>query len=53
MSLGLGVFFRFKLGGITGDCLGAAIKLTELAFLWSFAASPTVSSTVNSFWDRL
>ena len=34
---GCGWFFKKKLGGITGDCLGAAIKITELVLLWLIA----------------
>ncbi len=29
-----GMIFRAKLSGITGDCLGAAIKISELVLLW-------------------
>ncbi|RYZ48727.1 MAG: adenosylcobinamide-GDP ribazoletransferase [Proteobacteria bacterium] len=36
-GLGLGLLFRKKLGGITGDCLGAAIKVTELVLIWIVA----------------
>jgi adenosylcobinamide-GDP ribazoletransferase len=36
-GVGLGFLFRHKLGGITGDCLGAAIKVTELVLLWIIA----------------
>jgi len=34
----LGAFFRFRLGGITGDCLGATIELVEAAALGALAA---------------
>jgi adenosylcobinamide-GDP ribazoletransferase len=33
-----GLFFRARLGGVTGDCLGAAIQLAELAILLALAA---------------
>lgn len=33
----LAFFFHRKLSGITGDCLGAAVKIAELIFLWAFA----------------
>jgi adenosylcobinamide-GDP ribazoletransferase len=33
-----GVFFRRRLGGITGDCLGAVNQLVELAVLLALAA---------------
>jgi adenosylcobinamide-GDP ribazoletransferase len=32
-ALGAGLFFRRRLGGITGDCLGATQQLAELAVL--------------------
>mgnify|MGYP001616156465 CR=1 FL=1 len=35
--IGCGLIFHKKLGGVTGDCLGATIKCIELAGLWSFA----------------
>jgi adenosylcobinamide-GDP ribazoletransferase len=37
VGLGLGLLFKRKLGGITGDCLGAAIKVLELVLLWIIA----------------
>lgn len=33
----LGFFFHRKLGGVSGDCLGAAVKICELLLLWIFA----------------
>lgn len=33
-----GLFFRHRLGGITGDCLGATQQLAELALLLTLAA---------------
>lgn len=33
-----GLFFRRRLGGVTGDCLGATQQLTELAILLTLAA---------------
>src|SRR5262249_17320640 len=32
-TVAAGLFFRWRLGGITGDCLGAAQQLVELAVL--------------------
>jgi len=37
MRLWLGALFRRRLGGYTGDCLGATQQLTELAFLLGLA----------------
>jgi adenosylcobinamide-GDP ribazoletransferase len=40
-----GLFFRARLGGYTGDCLGAANQLTELCVLMTLAAGwPPASS---------
>ncbi len=36
-ALGAGLFFRRRLGGITGDCLGATQQLAELAVLLALA----------------
>jgi adenosylcobinamide-GDP ribazoletransferase len=33
VSVGLGAYFRRRIGGYTGDCLGAAQQVTELAIL--------------------
>jgi adenosylcobinamide-GDP ribazoletransferase len=33
-----GVYFKRKIGGVTGDCLGAANQLVELAFYLALAA---------------
>jgi adenosylcobinamide-GDP ribazoletransferase len=38
VTLASGFFFRARLGGITGDCLGAANQLVELAVLLTLAA---------------
>lgn len=38
-TLASGLFFRRRLGGITGDCLGAANQLVELSVLLAAAAS--------------
>jgi len=37
-TLGAGLFFRRRLGGITGDCLGAANQLVELGIFLTLAA---------------
>jgi adenosylcobinamide-GDP ribazoletransferase len=37
-TVAAGLFFRRRLGGITGDCLGAAQQLVELAVLLALAA---------------
>ena len=37
-TLAAGLFFRRRLGGITGDCLGAANQLVEVAVLLTLAA---------------
>jgi adenosylcobinamide-GDP ribazoletransferase len=33
-----GAYLRHRLGGITGDCLGAGIEITEIALLATLAA---------------
>ena len=38
LAVGLGLAFRAWLGGVTGDTLGAAVELTELAALLAFVA---------------
>jgi adenosylcobinamide-GDP ribazoletransferase len=38
-TLAAGIFFRHRLGGITGDCLGAANQLVELGVLLALAVS--------------
>ncbi len=35
---------RQKLGGVTGDCLGAAVKVNELVLLWTIAILDRVTS---------
>ncbi|PLX35573.1 MAG: adenosylcobinamide-GDP ribazoletransferase [Hyphomicrobiales bacterium] len=35
----VGLIARFQVGGITGDVLGAAVQMAEIAFLWTIAAS--------------
>jgi adenosylcobinamide-GDP ribazoletransferase len=37
-TLASGLFFRARLGGVTGDCLGATNQLVELAVLLTLAA---------------
>ena len=37
-TLAAGLFFRLRLGGITGDCLGAVNQLVELGVLLTLAA---------------
>ena len=37
-TLAAGLFFRRRLGGITGDCLGAVNQLVELGILLTLAA---------------
>ncbi|MBC7532258.1 MAG: adenosylcobinamide-GDP ribazoletransferase [Oligoflexus sp.] len=37
VTVSAGLLFKSKLGGITGDCLGAAIKISEIVLLWTFA----------------
>ena len=37
-TLAAGFFFRRRLGGITGDCLGATQQLVELTVLLALAA---------------
>jgi len=37
-TLGAGLFFKRRLGGITGDCLGATNQLVELGVLLALAA---------------
>lgn len=37
-TLAAGIFFRHRLGGITGDCLGAVNQLVELGILLTLAA---------------
>lgn len=39
-TLAAGLFFRRRLGGITGDCLGATNQLAELGVLLTLAAHP-------------
>ena len=38
VAVAAGLFFRARLGGITGDCLGATIQLAELTILLVLAA---------------
>jgi adenosylcobinamide-GDP ribazoletransferase len=38
LLLGFAFYFWKKLGGVTGDCLGAAVKLSEISLLWCFTA---------------
>jgi adenosylcobinamide-GDP ribazoletransferase len=40
-TVSAGLFFHRRLGGITGDCLGAANQLVELAVLLALAAHPS------------
>ncbi len=37
--LGIAAFWKFRLGGLTGDCLGASIEVTETALLFVLVAS--------------
>jgi adenosylcobinamide-GDP ribazoletransferase len=39
-TLGAGFFFRRRLGGITGDCLGATNQLVEIGVFLTLAAHP-------------
>lgn len=39
VTLAAGVYFRRRLGGVTGDCLGAANQLVELAVYLALAAN--------------
>ncbi|MBI1352902.1 MAG: adenosylcobinamide-GDP ribazoletransferase [Acidobacteria bacterium] len=38
MVAGAAVYFRARLGGVTGDCLGAAFLAQEIAILWTVRA---------------
>jgi adenosylcobinamide-GDP ribazoletransferase len=46
VRLGLARHFRVRLGGYTGDCLGAVQQLTEVVFLLSILALWTSTSSV-------
>lgn len=35
---GIAVYWRYRLGGVTGDCLGAGVEVTETILLLLFAA---------------
>lgn len=35
---GIAVYWRYRLGGVTGDCLGAGVEVTETIFLLLLAA---------------
>lgn len=40
-----GAYFRRRIGGYTGDCLGAAQQLAELAFLLTYAGAASSAHT--------
>jgi adenosylcobinamide-GDP ribazoletransferase len=37
--IAIGVYWKLRLGGMTGDCLGASIEATETALLFVLAVS--------------
>jgi adenosylcobinamide-GDP ribazoletransferase len=43
-----GGWLRWRLGGTTGDCLGAGVELTEVVLLYALALGGTASGTVAS-----
>ena len=42
--LALGVYFRRKIGGVTGDCLGTAVLLQEVAILLLIVMAPRLGA---------
>jgi len=42
---GWGLWLNWRLGGITGDCLGAGVELTEVVLLYCLAVFGTTSGT--------
>jgi adenosylcobinamide-GDP ribazoletransferase len=40
-----GAWLQWRLGGTTGDCLGAGVEITEVVLLYALALSGTVSGT--------
>jgi len=44
--LAWGVWLRWRLGGTTGDCLGAGIEVTEAVLLYLLALFGTLSGTL-------
>ncbi|HEV7446447.1 MAG TPA: adenosylcobinamide-GDP ribazoletransferase [Steroidobacteraceae bacterium] len=43
-----GGWLRWRLGGTTGDCLGAGVEITEVVLLYALALVGTTSGTVAS-----
>lgn len=41
-----GVWLKWRLGGTTGDCLGAGVEITEVVLLYALALVGTASGTV-------
>ncbi len=42
---GWGAWLRWRLGGSTGDCLGAGVEITEVVLLYALALLGTASDT--------
>jgi adenosylcobinamide-GDP ribazoletransferase len=45
---GWGGWLKWRLGGTTGDCLGAGVEITEVVLLYALALVGTASGTVAS-----
>jgi adenosylcobinamide-GDP ribazoletransferase len=43
-----GGWLQWRLGGTTGDCLGAGVEVTEVVLLYALAAVGTASGTLAS-----
>jgi len=41
-----GIWLKWRLGGTTGDCLGAGVEITEVVLLYALALVGTASGTV-------
>ena len=42
-----GGWLKWRLGGTTGDCLGAGVEVTEVVLLYALVLAGTTSSTLT------
>jgi adenosylcobinamide-GDP ribazoletransferase len=52
LTLMLGRYFRRRIGGMTGDCLGAANQGVELLTYLLLASAPLLSRSLAPWWSR-